>query len=122
MKIIIGILLVACIAISCNKESCIKTINLSEVVVLDANFNELQTINDSISSASISLILQQVQVIDPLTTETSYDYKLDIKSNCYEGRWLYDAQVGILAKLNYQSEPVLKINNVEALQKLIKGI
>lgn len=122
MKLIIRIFLVACIAISCNKELCIKTIDLSEVVVLDANFNELKAINDSISLASISLILQQAQVIDPMATEASYDYKLDIKSNCYEGRWLYDAQIGILAKLNYQSEPVLKINNVEALKKLIKGI
>ena len=122
MKILISILLAACLAISCDKESCIKTIDLSEVVVLDANFNELQTINDSTSLASISLILQQAQVIDPVATETSYDYKLDIKSNCYEGRWLYDAQIGILAKLNYQSEPVLKINNIQGLQKLIKGI
>jgi hypothetical protein len=99
----------------------ITKIEISEIVVLDSNFNQKRIINQPEQLSEISKIwrqLKQIQINE--LPNTNWTHKLDIKAGDLSGRWLYNKE-GYLSRLNYQLYPTYRVENTAEFNKLILG-
>ena len=100
----------------------ISTINISEITVLDSNFNKIRVINDYEQLETINRHWQQLERVKSnqkdVISSYQWTHKLDIKANILNGRWLYNDK-GDLAKLNYNMEPMYKVKNPATFYRLI---
>ena len=97
----------------------ISGIEISEVVVLDANFNRERVVNDFEQLEEINKLWQQLEQVDGLP-DTAWSHTLDIQANQLSGRWLYNKN-GYLTKLSYQLKPIYQVKDTGAFNKLILG-
>ena len=95
----------------------ISLIEISEIVVLDSNFNRVRVVNDFEQLQEINKLWQQLEQVDKLP-DIAWTHKLDIRANQLSGRWLYNKN-GYLAKLNYQLKPMYQVEDPAAFNKII---
>ncbi len=94
-----------------------SSFKISEVVVRDSDFNIVRIINQPEQIREINRLWKELQQIHELPN-TNWTDTLDIKANQYEGRWCYNRQ-GYLAYLNVFLEPMFKVEDPAAFNKLI---
>ncbi|MBU2622751.1 MAG: hypothetical protein KKD92_10580 [Proteobacteria bacterium] len=115
MRNLFTLTIIAIALIGCKTEM----VDISRIIVLDSNFNQIRVIDESNSLNQLSKLWKEFEPIDELPI-TEWTHKLDIESKDLSGRWLYN-QEGYLAKLNKQLKPSYKVKNTEAFNKIILG-
>jgi hypothetical protein len=97
----------------------VQPIEITNIKVLNSEFNEIKVINKPVQLIEINKILSKVELINKLPNVV-WNYKLDIQAIKGSGRWLYNEE-GYIVKLNYQMEPVYRIKDSIAFKKAILG-
>jgi hypothetical protein len=113
-KLILVLLVIA----GCKNPPTFSEIKITEIKVLDSAFNILNTIKDTIKINELKSLIGDLDDINNATINHKWNYKLDILSDNYSGRWLYDT-LGILTRLDYQLKPSYRIQDSHKFTNLL---
>ncbi|RJQ77157.1 MAG: hypothetical protein C4519_13870 [Desulfobacteraceae bacterium] len=101
--------------ISCKTDK----IEITKIMVLDSNFNQLSVIQNPDTLNIISNLWSTFEPIADIP-KIQWDFKLDIESKNIAGRWLYSKE-GYIAKMNKELKPRFKVGSQDAFNRLILG-
>ena len=85
---------------------------MEEITIRDGNLKILRIIDSAEQLARAQELWNSLVQADGLPSP-DWTHRIDIKSGCHAGRWLYN-QEGVIARLNKGLKPSYRVPNVES--------